>query len=117
MASRPPPSGPPADEPGGHGSGGGQAGAGNGPHDASVPPTWQIVLAVQAVVLMIAVAMAVVPSKTGSGGFADYLFDDPTFAQKVGVGFVITELLVGVLAVAGWWVLRSRRRAATPTES
>jgi hypothetical protein len=52
------------------------------------------------IALLIGLAMPITPSKTGGDfSFADWFFEDPTYLQEVLVYFVMTNLLMGVLAL------------------
>lgn len=55
---------------------------------------------------MIALLMPITPSKTGSGpGIADFLIPDPSYLQQVVVYFVLTNILILIVAAILWiWV-------------
>lgn len=80
------------------------------PRDPSVPPWWQILLAVEVVVAAISIAMVVTPSKTGSDWSpAQELFVEPSFLQEWLVYFVFTNGVCVMLAVVFWVYLRRQR--------
>lgn len=56
--------------------------------------------------LMIALLMPITPSKIGSDrGIADLLIHEPTYLQEVLVYFVMTNILLLIIAIIVWlWV-------------
>jgi hypothetical protein len=65
------------------------------------------ILAVQAIALLIGIAMPLTPSKTGSTWSpAELLWDDPGYLLQVAVYFVMTNLLIVLLGLAVWIVTR-----------
>lgn len=64
-------------------------------------------LAVQAIALLIGIAMPVTPSKTGSTWSPAHLFrDDPSYLLEVAVYFVMTNLLILMIGLVVWIVTR-----------
>jgi len=62
--------------------------------------TWKFLVMIECVALAIGLAMPITPSKTGSDfSLADWFFDDPSYLQEVFVYFLLTNLLIGVLAL------------------
>lgn len=60
-------------------------------------------LLIEFVALLIGVAMAITPSKTGSdSSIADYFFDEPTFLQEFAINFLFTNAILLVLAIGFW---------------
>jgi hypothetical protein len=61
---------------------------------------WHGLLLAEGAALMIALLMPITPSKTGSdGGLAELIIPDPSYLQEVVVYFILTNLLLLVLAV------------------
>ena len=61
---------------------------------------WEIVLILEFTALLIGLAMPIVPSRTGGHlSLADWLFDDPSYLQEVLVYFLLTNLILGLLAL------------------
>lgn len=75
--------------------------------DPSVPPWWQIALAIEGVAAVIALATTITPSKTGSDwSFAELFFEAPTFLQEVAVDLVFVNLLLLAIGVPAYWYVR-----------
>jgi hypothetical protein len=63
----------------------------------------QGLLALEAIAVLIALAMPITPSKTGSTWSPASLFwPDPNYLQKVAVSFVGVNLLLVLIGVAAW---------------
>ncbi|NIP57954.1 MAG: hypothetical protein GWM92_15865 [Gemmatimonadetes bacterium] len=74
--------------------------AGSGGEAASLE-RWKLLALVEGVALMIAVIMPVTPSKTGSEWApAELVFPDPSYLHQVAVYFVLTNLMIALLAAA-----------------
>ena len=57
--------------------------------------------------LLIAVAMALVPGRSGSTWSpADFFWDDPGLLLRIASTFVLMNVLLAVLGLVGWGVLR-----------
>ena len=67
-------------------------------------PDWAVgLLTVEAIALLIALAMPITPSKTGSTWSPAQLFaTDPSYLMEVAVYFVITNLLILAIGLAAW---------------
>lgn len=63
----------------------------------------QGLLALEAIALLIALAVPITPSKTGSKWTPASLFwPDPTYLQEVAVSFVAVNLLVVLIGLVAW---------------
>jgi hypothetical protein len=72
---------------------------------------WIAILAIEWIALLIGLAMPITPSKTGSDfSMADWFFDDPSYLQEVLVYFVLTNLLMGVLAIIALVLTKVEKR-------
>jgi hypothetical protein len=73
---------------------------------------WEIVLTLEFIALLIGLAMPVTPSKTGGDfSLADWFFDDPSYLQEVLVYFLLTNLVLGLLALTAFaYTYLARRR-------
>lgn len=70
---------------------------------------WQAFLGIEAVLILIAVATVVTPSKTGGRAHAaELFFENPGFFHETLVWFVVGNILVALLAVI---VVISARRS------
>ncbi len=67
---------------------------------------WHGLFLAEGAALMIALLMPITPSKIGSDrGIADLLIHEPTYLQEVLVYFVMTNILLLVIAIIVWlWV-------------
>ncbi len=72
------------------------------------PPEWLatpfgVLLIIEFIALLIALALPITPSKTGGDNdLAKYFIEDPTYLEKVLVAFIVTNLLIGVIAVVAY---------------
>ena len=67
-------------------------------------------LFMEGIAILIAVAMALVPGKTGSGrSIADYFFENPSFVEKVFVFYLLVSVVLLVLGAIAWGVIRARQ--------
>ena len=91
----------------------GQAGDDTG-QSASVT-ILQLGLLIEGAALLIALVTPITPSKTGSkSSLADLVITDPNYFEEVVVYFIITNLLIGLIALVGWVSVRiDRKRRAT----
>lgn len=65
------------------------------------------ILAIQAIALLIGIAMPLTPSKTGSTWSPAQLFwDHPSYLQEVAAYFVMTNLLILAIGLVVWIVTR-----------
>ncbi len=72
---------------------------------------WKIVLVLEWIALLIALAMPITPGKTGGDfSFADLVLDEPGYLQEVLVYFVLTNLILGVLLVIALAIHWKERR-------
>jgi hypothetical protein len=75
--------------------------------DESKPFTvWHGLFLAEVLAVVIALAMTITPSKTGSDtGVAGHFFDDPTFVQELFVNLVISNVMMVLVAagIALWW--------------
>lgn len=80
---------------------------------------WQGLILGEVVVVLIAFAATIVPSKTGSQhGIAGHLFDDPTFLQEFVVNLVGVHVVVLLLGAAlAVWIWRSSSGESSSVES
>jgi hypothetical protein len=63
----------------------------------------QGLLALETIALLIALAVPITPSKTGSTWTPASLFwPEPTYLQEVVVAFGVVNLLLGIIGVAAW---------------
>jgi hypothetical protein len=76
--------------------------AGKGPEGTL--PDWAVgLLTVQAIALLIGLAMPITPSKTGSTWSPAQLFStNPSYLTEVAVYFVMTNLLIAVIGLVAW---------------
>jgi hypothetical protein len=66
--------------------------------------------AVEAIAVGTAVAMPLTPTKTGSTWSpAELFWPDPSYLQKVFVGFVLANILLFALGLVAWLVSTLRR--------
>ena len=74
-------------------------------------PDWAVaLLAVEAIALLIGLAMPITPSKTGSTWSPAQLFStDPSYLMEVAVYFVMTNLLFLAIALVAWVHSKLRR--------
>jgi hypothetical protein len=80
---------------------------------------WKIVAILEWAALLIALAMPITPSKTGSDfSLADWFFEDPSYLQEVLVYFILTNLLLGVLVLVALIIIwrEKRRGGGSPRE-
>jgi len=74
-----------------------------GGRDPDVEPTSRLrgFLLVESASLLAALALPLVPPRTGGGTLdpADWLFDDPGYLVNVVVGFLVVNAMIGVLGV------------------
>ncbi|UCC47377.1 MAG: hypothetical protein JSV41_07650 [Gemmatimonadota bacterium] len=77
---------------------------------------WEIILIVEFIALLIGLAMPITPSKTGGDfSLADWFFDDPSYFQEVLVYFLLTNLVLGLLALTALaYTYLERRRQNGP---
>ena len=68
-------------------------------------------LVIEFVSLIIGIAMALTPNKTGSDySIADHLFDDPSLLEKTVVYFLLTNGIILVIGLCFWiWSRRNRQ--------
>ena len=80
-------------------------GSASGEEDTS---RWVIVLMIEGFLLLVALVLPVMPSKTGGSTWspAELIWPDPSYLQDVAASFVLGHVLLAVIAVAGWIALR-----------
>jgi hypothetical protein len=67
----------------------------------------QLCLLIEGAALLIALVTPVTPSRTGSKtGLADLVITDPNYFEEVVVYFIITNILIGLIALVGWISVR-----------
>ncbi len=71
-------------------------------------------LVLEFIALLIALAMPITPSKTGGDNdLAKYFIEDPSYIEKVFVAFIMTNVLIGIIALVAFVAVQiSRRRKA-----
>ncbi len=76
---------------------------GNGPEKFTF---WHGLFLAEGAALMIALVMPIAPSKTGSDrGLADYFISNPSYLQEVVFNFILTNILLLIIAFIVWlWV-------------
>ncbi len=79
----------------------------------------QLCLLIEGAALLIALVTPITPSKTGSkGSLADLVIADPNYLEEVVVYFIITNILIGLIALVGWISVRvDRKRRSTDADA
>lgn len=78
---------------------------------------WHGLLLGEAMALIIALALTIVPGKTGSDtGISGSFFDDPTFFEEFLINAVFSNviLILLVVIIAVWWNRRGGDQASPP---
>jgi hypothetical protein len=74
---------------------------------------WKFVLILEWIALLIGLAMPITPSKTGSDfSMADWFFQEPSYLQEVLVYFLLSNLLLGILALIALVIIYFEKRRA-----
>jgi len=72
----------------------------DGTGDPTTPPAWHILLGVEGVLLLIAVAMTLTPGRTGPNWSpAELVFPEPTLVEDLAGQWILGNLVVAVLAL------------------
>lgn len=70
---------------------------------------WHGLFLAEGAALMIALLMPKTPSKTGSDrGLADHLISNPSYLQEVFVYFILTNILLLIIAIIVWFWVKFR---------
>lgn len=74
-------------------------------------PDWAAALLLsEAAALLIALATALVPGRSGSTWSpADVLYENPSLLQRVVASFVLLNVVLGVLGTGAWFLVRRTR--------
>lgn len=77
---------------------------GKDPEQRRSLPDWAVgLLTIEAISLGIGLLLPITPSKTGSDrSLAELFIADPDYLTEVLVGFIFTNLLIGLLLLAAW---------------
>lgn len=78
-------------------------------------PDWAVgLVTVEAIALLIGLAMPLTPSKTGSTwSFAELFWAEPSYLREVAVNVVMTNLLILVIGLGIWVSSKLRPRGST----
>jgi hypothetical protein len=74
---------------------------------------WKIIFLIESAAVMIALAMTITPSKTGSDWSpVELFFENPSFWQDVLIHFIAVNLLIGIFALIFFlslWIQKRRK--------